>query len=115
MLFLPAMGSPFLDAFNAVLPDLETQFTEDWSYNGVTYPAIAIDREVDSSRQMRGGELDASTITIYIRLEVFQQSGVKEGATVTARGKDFSILSVDNDGDAAKELVCGPVQIDVWK
>ncbi len=109
------MGSPFLDAFNAVLPDMEAQFTEDWKFKGVTYPAIEIDRESDSSKQMRGGELDASTITIYVRLEVFQQSGVKEGATVTARGKDFSILSIENDGDAAMELICGPVQIDVWK
>jgi hypothetical protein len=109
------VASPFLDAFNAVLPDMEAQFTEDWIFNGVTYPAIAIDHEVDSSKQMKGGELDQSTITIHIRLEVFQQAGCKEGSTVTARGKDFAIISVDNDGEAAKELVCGPVQLDVWK
>jgi hypothetical protein len=109
------MGSPFLDAFNAVLPDLEAQFTEDWIFKGVTYPAIAIDRESDSSRQMKGGELDISTVTLYVRLEVFIQAGCKEGDIITVRGKDFSVLTIDNDGDAAKEMVCGPVQIDVWR
>jgi hypothetical protein len=109
------MASPFLEAFNAVLPDLEAQFTEDWSFKGVIYPAIAIDRESDSSKQMKGGELDVSTVTLYVRLEVFESAGCKEGDTITTRGKDFAILSVDNDGDAAKEIVCGPVQLDVWR
>jgi hypothetical protein len=108
------MGSPFLDSFNAALPDLEAQFTEDWIFKGVTYPAIAIDREVDASRQMKGGEFDESTISIYVRLAVFLQAGCNEGDIVSARGKDFAILSIDNDGDDSRELVCGPAQIDVW-
>lgn len=98
-----------------VLPDMEAQFTEDWKFKNVTYPAIAIDREVDSSMQMKGGEFDQSTITIYVRREVFEQAGCKEGDTVAARGKNFSILSIDSDGDDCRELVCGPAQIDVWQ
>jgi hypothetical protein len=109
------MASPFLDAFNAVLPDFEAQFTEDWIFKGVTYPAIAIDREIDSSREMKGGNYDAATIALYVRLSVFQTAGVKEGDTITARGKEFAILSIENDGDDARELVCGSVQIDVWR
>lgn len=109
------MPSPFLESFNVVLPDMEAQFTEEWIFKGVTYPAIAIDRESDSSKQMKGGEFDVSTISIYVRLEIFEQAGCKEGDTVNARNKDFSILSIESDGDAAVELTCGPVQIDVWR
>lgn len=109
------MGSPFLDSFNAALPDMEAQFTEDFIFKGVTYPAIAIDRESDSSRQMKGGELDISTVSLYVRLEVFEEAGCKEGDVVNMRGKDFAILSIESDGDDSRELTCGPVQIDVWR
>jgi hypothetical protein len=108
------MGSPFLDSFNSALPDLEAQFTEDWSFNGTTYPAIAIDHQTDSSRQMRGGTMDVDTITIHVRLEIFNSSGVDEGDILTARGIDFAVISIDSDGDDARALICGPVQIDVW-
>jgi hypothetical protein len=108
------MASPFLDSFNAALPALEASFTEDWSFNGITYPAIEIDHEVDSSEQMKGGELDIGNVTIHVRLEVFTQSSVQEGDIISARGKEFAILSVDSDGDAAKALVCGSAQIGVW-
>ena len=109
------MGSPFLDSFNAVLPDMEAQFTEDWIFKNVTYPAIAIDRESDSSKQMKGGEFDVATTSIYVRLEIFEQAGCKEGDIVTARGKEFAILSIESEGDASRELVCGPVQLDIWR
>jgi len=104
----------FFDAFNSVLPDLEISFGEPWSFKGATYPAIAIDRSVDSSKEMKGGNLDVSTTSIYVRLSVFNQAGCKEGDIVSCRGKDFAILSIDSEGDDSRELVCGPYQIDVW-
>lgn len=94
---------------------MEASFGEDWVFKGVTYPAIAIDREVDSSREMKGGNYDMSTTSIYIRMEIFLEAGCREGDVVSARGKDFAILSLDSEGDGAMELVCGPAQIDVWQ
>jgi len=105
----------FFDSFNAVLPDFEASFGEPWSFKGATYPAIAISRLVDSSKEMKGGTLDVSTVSIYVRLSVFNQAGCDEGDIVSARGKDFIILSVDSEGDDSRELVCGPYQIDVWE
>jgi hypothetical protein len=104
----------FFDSFNSVLPDLEASFGEPWSFKGATYPAIAISRLVDSSKEMKGGNYDVSTVSIYVRLSVFNQAGCDEGDIVSARGKDFIILSVDSEGDDSRELVCGPYQIDVW-
>jgi hypothetical protein len=108
------MASPFLDSFNSALPDLEASFTEDWSFQGTTYPAIAIDHEVDSSKQMKGGEIDLGDVTIFVRMEVFLSAGLQEGDIVTARGRDFAVMAIDKDGDAAVALVCGSAQIDVW-
>lgn len=109
------MAGMFFDAFNSVLPDLEASFGEPWSFKGATYPAIAIDRSVDTSREMKGGNYDVSTTSIYVRLSVFNQAGCKEGDIVSARGKEFAILSIDSEGDDSRELVCGPMQIDVWE
>jgi hypothetical protein len=109
-----AQGS-FFPSFNAALIDLEASFREDWSFNGATYPAIAIDRQVDSSKEMKGGNYDMSTVSIYVRKAIHEQAGCREGDIVEARGKQFAILSLDYEGDDSVELVCGPYQIDVWE
>jgi hypothetical protein len=109
------MAGSFFASFNAALPALEASFSEDWSFKDTVYPAIAIDHEVDSAKMMKGGEFDDATVTIHIRLEVFLLAGCLEGDIVTARGKEFAILSIESDGDDARALVCGPAQIDVWE
>jgi hypothetical protein len=109
------MAGSFFDSFNAALPALEASFSEDWSVNGATYPAIAINDLHDSTIQMKGGQYDESTISIFVRLEVFNQSGVKEGDVVMARGKEFAVHSIESQGDASRELTCAPAQIDVWE
>jgi len=108
------MASPFLAAFNAALPDLEASFTEDWVFKGVTYPAIAIDHESDTSKQMKGGEYEDVTTIIHVRLAVFLQSKVSSGDIVTSRGQDFAVVTIEQDGDDARAIVCGSPQIDVW-
>lgn len=106
--------SEFFDTFNAVLPDMEDQFGESWIFNGVTYPAIAIDHESDTTKVMKGGSFQDVTTTIYVRLDVFTASGVSMDDTITARGQDFAILAIEQEGDDCRNLVCGSPQIDVW-
>ncbi len=109
------MAGTFFDSFNAALVDLEASFSEDWIMNGVTYPSIAINELHDSTIQMKGGEYDESTVSIFVRDEIVLQSGVVEGSVLTARGKELLVHSIESQGDACKELTCGPAQIDVWE
>jgi len=106
--------SDFFDTFNAALPDFEAVFGENWIRNGVTYPAIAIDHESQSDKTIKGGEFQDVTTTIYVRLAVFNSSGVETGDTVTARGQDFAVVTIEQEGDDCRVLVCGSPQIDVW-
>jgi hypothetical protein len=108
------MAGSFFDSFNTALVDLEASFSEDWILNGVTYPAIAINDLADMTIQMKGGGYDTSEVTIFVRLEIFTQSGVKEGDIVTARGKELAVHTIGSQGDACRELTCGPAQIDVF-
>jgi hypothetical protein len=108
------MAGSFFDSFNAALVDLESSFSEDWTFEGGAYPAIAINDLSDSTVRMTGGDFSESTVTLFVRDEIVQQSGVFEGAEITARGKSFTVHSIESQGDACKELTCGPSQIDVW-
>lgn len=106
--------SEFFDTFNAVLPDMESEFGESWIFNGTTYPAIAIDHETDTTKVMKGGTFEDVTTTIYVRLAVFNSSGVKQDDIITARGQDFSVLAIEQEGDDCRTLICGSPQVDVW-
>jgi hypothetical protein len=109
------MATEFFDSFNAVLPEMEAAFTEDWIFNDVTYPAIAIDHEADSTRVMKGGVYQDVNTTIYVRKAVFDSSGVSQDDIITARGQDFTVLVIEQEGDDCRTLICGSPQIDVWK
>lgn len=108
------MATEFFDVWNATLPAFEAMFTEDWIYNGNTYPAISIDRGVKLTKVMKGGEFQDVSVTIYVRSDVFASSGVVQDATITARGQDFAILELQYEGDECVIMVCGPAQVDVW-
>lgn len=106
--------SEFFDSLNAALPEMESNFTEDWILNNSSYPAIAIDKLAVGSKVMRGGNLiDANTV-IFIRLDIFNGSQVKKGNKITVRGTDLTVLEIDSDGDDSRSLICGPAQIDIW-
>ena len=106
--------SEFFDNFNSALLEMEAEFGETWIYNGVSYPAIAIDHEADTTKVMKGGSYQDVNTTIYVRKSVFESSGVKQDYTITARGQDFSILAIEQEGDDCRTLICGSPQIDVW-
>jgi hypothetical protein len=109
------MAGYFFDSFNATLIDLEASFSEDWIRDGVTYPAIAINDLVGQTIMMKGGNFQKADVSIFVRDEVITQSGAAEGDIITARGQEFAILQITSQGDACKELTCGPAQIDVWE
>ncbi len=109
------MAGSFFESFNAALVDLEASFSEDWILKGAAYPAIAINDLHDGTIRMTGGQFDESTVTIFVRDSIIQQSGVLEGDIITARGKQLLVHSIESQGDACKELTCGPAQIDVWE
>src|SRR6185436_20085103 len=109
------MATEFFDAFNGALPSMEAAFTEDWIFKGVTYPAIAIDHESDSTRDMKGGVYQDVNTTIYVRKEVFDLSAVAQDDIITARGQDFTVLTIEQEGDDCRTLICSSPQIDVWK
>jgi hypothetical protein len=108
------MAGSFFESFNAGLVDLEASFSEDWILNGVTYPAIAINDLEASTIMMKGGQYVQVSVSIFVRDEIFQQSGAKEGDVVIVRGNEMCIFTVTSQGDACKELTCGPAQIDVF-
>ena len=105
----------FFDSFNSSLPEMESDFGENWVLNSGTFPAIAIDNLAVGSKVMLGGQLIDAHTMIFVRLDVFTGSGVKKGDIVTARGTDLTVLEIDSDGDDSRTLVCGPAQIDVWR
>lgn len=106
--------SDFFDSFNAALVDMEAVFTETWTFNSVDYPAIAIDHEADTTRVMKGGVYQDVNTTIYVRKAVFDSSGVKQDDMITARGQDFTVLAIEQEGDDCRTIICGSPQIDVW-
>ena len=105
--------SEFFDSFNGSLPEMESEFGEDWVLNGSTFPAIAIDKLSVGSKVMHGGQLVDANVAIFVRFDIFNGSGVKKGDVVTAREQDVIVLQVESDGDDSRTLICGP-SIDVW-
>lgn len=106
--------SDFYDNFNAALPDMEAAFGESWTLGSSTFPAISIDKLGVGSKVMKGGQFIDANTTIFVRLDVFNGSGVKKGSIVNVRGTDLAVLEIDSDGDDSRTLVCGPASLDLW-
>lgn len=113
------MTGDFYDAYNTALPDAEAAFGEAFTLvrTGITWPTIGIDRDSMTSRAMSGGVYMDTQTLIVISLQVFMDSGVKKGDIVTT-SRDafrFAVKEIDNDGDAARTLLCGPSQVSSFK
>lgn len=102
------MSNPFFKAFNQSLKTAGKVMGEEWIFAGTTYPAIAIDSLERGTNVMKGGRLLDVHVSITISAALFASTGVQEGSKVQARGERLRVVSVTNDGDAARELVCGP-------
>lgn len=105
----------FFDEFNTALPEFEANFKEYWTFNGNVFPAIAIDHEAVSSKVMMGGQYIDATTQVFVREDVFISSGVKKGNTISARSQNYTVLSIDRDGDDSRTLILGSPQLDIWK
>jgi hypothetical protein len=102
----------FLDEFNSVLPEFEANFREDWTFNGDTFPAIAIESlELTRAAGAAGGPLRGATVSLHVRGDVYRDSGIARGNVLTARAERVRVLTIINDGDDAYSLVCGPTKV----
>lgn len=109
------MPNPFLDSFNAGLSDIQAQTGEMWHHvaSNKDWPSISIDRDSTTSQAMSGGTYVEVHTLIFITEQVFLDSGIKKGDILTTeRGSfRFQVEEIDDDGDAARTLLCGPVQV----
>jgi hypothetical protein len=109
-------ANDFLDSFNWALSDLQASFGEPWiGPDGNTYTAIAVDHGSFTEKRMKGGKFQDVTVTVYVPLADFLASGVADGAIINVRGQDHAILTIEQDGDDSRTLVCGSPQIDVFR
>lgn len=109
------MSTEFFDSFNAALPDLEASFQEYWTFNGNTYPAIAVDQSSINMKVMRGGQYVDANTHLFVREGVFLNSGVKEGSTISVRSQLFTVNTINRDGDDSRTLILSSPQLDIWK
>ena len=103
----------FFKAFNQSLVTAQRVMGEEWTFNGTTWPAIAIEPITATERASLGGRFADVNTTIIVALSVFTTSGVGKGKVVTARGVRLRVAEIDNEGDAARTLICGPEGIEV--
>lgn len=113
------MTGDFYDAYNTSLSDAEAAFGEAFTLirTGETWPTIGIDRDSATSRAMSGGIYVDTQTLVVISLQVFLDSGVKKGDILTtSRGSArFAVKEIDDDGDAARTLLCGPAQVATFR
>lgn len=104
-------GAAFFSAFNASLAEAENVMGERWSLGDQNYMAIEIDDVTTEMRAMPGGRFRNIAAVVHVRLAVFLASAVADGSIVTVRGDRMRVTKIEKDGDDARALYCGPVQI----
>lgn len=105
------MPAAFYEQFNFGLDDAESAFEgETWTFNGRAWPAISID-DVRLARVAGGvaGPLGEANVTLYVRQHVYVASGVLRGSKIIVRGQSVRVMSIGDDGDDGKTLICGPL------
>lgn len=100
-----------MSAFNSSLDEAERVMGEDWSFNGADHKAIEIEAVTTEMQAMPGGRFRNVSVVLHVRFEVFAQSGVRDSSILTVRGDRVRVNRIDKEGDAARVLYCGPVQI----
>lgn len=103
----------FFDSFNQSLVTAQAVMGEDWILDGKPYKAIAIDALTAEERATMGGRFKDVNTSVTVALEIFTSSGVKQGSVITVRGEALRVANVQNEGDAARTLICGPVGVDM--
>ncbi len=103
----------FFKAFNQSLQTAQRVMGEEWTFNGTVWPSIAIEPITATERASLGGRFADVNTTIIVAQTVFTASGIGKGKVVIARGVRLRVAEIDNDGDAARTLICGPEGIEV--
>lgn len=71
-----------------------------------TYAAVSMDDLASAGSVVPGGVRGENTINIFISRAVLTASGIKDGAVLTARGKNVRVNSINDDGDNTLMLAC---------
>jgi hypothetical protein len=85
---------------------------ETWIFGNMEYEAIAMDALSATDRAALGGRFADISMTVHVSLTVFVNSGVKKGSVIVARGTKLRVAEIQNDGDDARAMLCGPVSIE---
>lgn len=84
---------------------------ENWTLAAteVDYAALWIDELTASEGRMIGGKFRNVGLAICIRASVKDESGVKDGSIIVARGSRVLVNEIVADGSDSFTLNCGPV------
>lgn len=103
----------FFDSFNQSLGTAQKVMGEEWSLDNQPFKAIAIEQLSAEERATLGGRFKDVNTSVLVSLETFTASGVKQGSVIVVRGESLRVANVQNEGDAARTLICGPVGVDM--
>lgn len=106
------MENSFFKAFNQSLGEARRVMGETWVLGSIEYEAIAMDALSATDRAALGGRFADVSISVHVSLAVFTNSGVKKGSVIVARGTRLRVTEVQDDGDDARTLLCGAVNIE---
>ncbi len=106
------MTNSFFAAFNQSLGEAQRVMGETWTLGSMEFQAMAMDALSATDRAALGGKFADVSMTIHISLVVFTNSGVKKGSVIVARGVKLRVAEIQNDGDDARTLLCGPTSIE---
>lgn len=106
------MTNSFFTAFNQSLCEAQRVMGETWTLGSMEYEAVAMDALSATDRAALGGRFADVSMTIHVSLAVFTNSGVKKGSVIVARGAKLRVSEIQNDGDDARTLLCGPTSIE---
>ncbi len=106
------MNNSFFAAFNVSLGEARRVMGETWMLGTIEYEAIAMDALSATDREALGGKFAEVSMTVHVSVTIFANSGVKKGSMIVARGARLRVAEVQNDGDDARTLLCGPVSIE---
>jgi hypothetical protein len=106
------MTNSFFAAFDPSLREAQRVMGESWALGNIEYEAIAMDALSATDRAALGGRFVDVSMTVHVSLSVFTNSGVRKGSVIVARGAKVRVTEIQNDGDDARTLLCGPVNIE---
>ena len=103
--------SRFTDAMAGSLGAMGAVYGESFTVANVAYPALDIGEAQNEEKLAPGGKFKPGTLKITVRQGVMDESGLGLHKRLWARGAEFRIEAIADEGDGAPVLTCGPVGV----